>query len=86
MKGEAELNALLLLSKTYWRLDAIEINDFGERTADGTGEIIIKKVPNELHSTIYKKILRVIGDEQEKAADLFEEAAAAYAKAAKTDA
>lgn len=76
MKGQAELNALLLLAKNYHRLDKISVE-----VTDETIEV--DGVPEPLVDYFKNRIKGIITEEKLKALELIEQATKAYAAAMK---
>lgn len=74
MKGQAELNALLLLTKRWQELKAIKIKPY-----NGYGKIELEDVPKSMLNYFTGKINDVVKAEVEKAVSLVEQAAQKYA-------
>ena len=79
MKGHAELNALLLLTKRWQELEAIKIKPY-----NGYGEIDLEDVPESMLNYFTEKINDVVKAEAEKTEALVKQAALKYAEAAAT--
>lgn len=75
MKGQAELNALLLLTKRLQELKAIKIKPY-----NGYGKIDLEDVPESMLNYFTEKINDVVKAEVEKAAALVVQAALKYAE------
>lgn len=79
MKGQDELNALLLMAKNYERLKAINVGSVRETDEYTTGEIVVNNVPQPMVDYFTKRIRELVKAEVEKAAALVEQAAQKYA-------
>ena len=80
MKGQDELNALLLLVKNYERLKDVKVHIHRD------DEVIqIVNVPSSMIDHFAEKISALVNAEVEKAAALVEQAALKYAEATKED-
>ena len=85
MKGEAELNALLLLGKNYERLKEITVGSMQETDPETEGSVVINHVPSPLVDYFTKRVRELITIERGKAVGLIEQAAAEYYKAISPD-
>ncbi len=74
MKGEAELNALLLLGKNYQRLSEMTVGRDGQ-------SIVIRYVPDALFQFFLDKFRKTVEEETIKALEQYKEAAKKYAAA-----
>jgi len=74
MRGEAELNALLLLGKNYQRL-----RDIGVRCDDNA--IHVSRIPEPFMLIFRNKIVELIDGETNKALEQYKAAAKEYAAA-----